>query len=192
MRFSRIIIIVILIGIVFFIVGKVQAEMMPPRIAVNHETKECAEYNCGDECSDCILPEGWVTLGYAYQVSCPADYSVVEIDAVWKPLTNEFCCTPGHSGMPGDCEDVVINKSAKQCAFGSDVIESCGDLPFGWKKYGRECPYTWANEIQCTSMSSSWLYIGAAILGLICVGAVITFIIAGVLVWYKRRHKVTR
>jgi hypothetical protein len=152
--------IIILLFLLFAGSGIVFAEPMPLRIAVNHETRQCAEFGCGDECSDCKLPEGWVVLGYSFNVACPADYEVVEIEVVWVPLANEFCCTSGHSGVPGDCRDVVTHPATRQCAFGRDVVNRCGSLPFGWQQHGSECshPYEWAREIQCSPAPTSFFF----------------------------------
>ena len=79
---------------------------IPPRTAINHDTKQCAEIGvCGDECSRCVLPEGWEFLGYSNEVECPPDYAIVEIHPGWQFQPSEFCCTPGHSGISGDCSE---------------------------------------------------------------------------------------
>ena len=137
--------ITLLLFLLFAGPGMVFAEPTPLRIAVNHETRQCAEFGCGDECSDCTLPEGWVVLGYSFNVACLAGYEVVEIEAAWVPLANEFCCTPGHSGLHGDCRDVVTHPATLQCAFGRDIVKQCGSLPFGWQQLGQECPRGYPN-----------------------------------------------
>jgi len=121
----------------------------PPQLVVNHESKQCAEFVAGDECVSCSPPAGWEVLGNQWETECPAGYTQVEIVPVCTPHKVTFCCTEGHSGAPGDCEDVVINESAEQCAFVED-IDACPALPGGWEKHGADCPYyDWAEDIPC-------------------------------------------
>lgn len=135
--------------LMFSPVPDVNAEMQPARIAVNHDIRQCAKFTCGDECADCRLPEGWQVLGYAFNVTCPADYEIVEIETVWVPIASEFCCTPGHSGSPGNCSDLIKNQISGRCSFGKDVRQRCGSLLFGWMHYGRECSSWMDEEISC-------------------------------------------
>jgi hypothetical protein len=180
----------ILFLLLFFSAGSVFVEMMPLRIAVNHEEKQCAEFGCGDECSDCLLPEGWQVLGYSFNTECPADYELVEIEVVWVPLANEFCCTPGHSGMPGDCRDVVTHSAAMQCAFGRDVIRQCGSLPFGWQQHESECPiyYQWAGEIQCSPVPTSLVPVLAIVTACLCMLFLFGLALFGFLFWQKKKR----
>jgi hypothetical protein len=121
----------------------------PPELVVNHETKQCAEFVAGDDCVNCSPPEGWEVLGGWGEVECPEGYTGVEIQAVCQAAKNDFCCTEGYSGAPGDCEDVVISKGAEQCAFVED-INDCPALPEGWEKYGADCPYyDWVENVAC-------------------------------------------
>lgn len=177
LRLGRSLILIALSALILTGAGSVYAEMTPLRIAVNHETTQCAEFGCGDECSDCILPEGWIILGYSFKVECPAGYSVVEIEPTWMPLANEFCCTPGHSGLPGDCSGVVVNRITKHCAFEKDVVEKCSSLPFGWQPHGRECPYSWAESVQCSPAALPWPYFVAGILAAFSLLALLRWII---------------
>ena len=52
---------------------------MPPEIAINHETGQCAQVMRGDECTNCYLPEGWEVLGLDPDVSCPAGYEMIDL-----------------------------------------------------------------------------------------------------------------
>jgi hypothetical protein len=145
--------------IIFFLVvtGSALAAPLPPIVVVNHETRECGTIFAGDECTDCFPPHGWEVLGVASDVECPTGYSPVEtVDITCHPFKQEFCCTEGHSGVPGDCQDLVVNKRAKQCAFVED-IENCG-LPKRWQRrpedlepYDWVCPYDyqWIDRLDC-------------------------------------------
>jgi hypothetical protein len=120
---------------------------MPPMVAVNHATKQCAEFFAGDECMDCSPPEGWEILGTEGESECPSGYALTEVPSVCTAFKVEFCCTAGHSGAPGDCQDVVINRAAGQCAFVED-IDRCPRLPAGWENFGRECPPEYAEWVE--------------------------------------------
>ena len=121
----------------------------PPELAVNHESKQCAEFWGGDECVVCSLPAGWESLGGLWEAECPADYTTVEIKPTCRAGKIARCCSEGHSGAPGDCEDVVINRRAEQCAFVEDIAQ-CPALPHGWEKHGQDCPYyDWAADVEC-------------------------------------------
>ena len=138
------------------------AAPMPPHIVANHETQQCATIPGGDECFDCQpASEEWDVLGFADEAECPADYEFVEIDYVCAAFKEQFCCTQGHSGVDGDCEDMVINNWKDECAFVPD-ISSC-TLPSSWKKpAGNEtgpnwgCPteYEWTS-VECLSEEES-------------------------------------
>ena len=134
------------------------AEPMPPKLVVNHETQECAEIFGGDECMDCLPPDGWEVLGWSYQAQCPEGYTFTEVEENCIPFKDEFCCTEGHSGAAGDCEDMVINRVTFKCAFVDD-INAC-KLPLGWGAkpedvpvYEWECPsmYDWVDNVDCRS-----------------------------------------
>jgi hypothetical protein len=140
----------VLITLLFLVASEtVAAAPLPPELAVNHETKECAEFWGGDECVRCSVPEGWEILGQTYEAECPADYDMVEITPECWAAKEPFCCTEGHSGLAGDCDDVVINRPARQCAFVED-IDDCPALPLGWGRHGEDCPYhDWAADVEC-------------------------------------------
>ena len=172
-------------GLLFVAIPGVTAEMQPARIAVNHETRQCAEFSCGDECADCRLPEGWKVLGYAFNVTCPVDFEVVEIDPVWVPVASEFCCTPGHSGSSGDCSDVVKNQINGRCAFGEDIRQKCGSLPYGWTPHGGECSQWMDEEINCTP---AYLPVFPGfIMVFLCLGMVVVVGVAGYLFLRMRK-----
>ena len=128
------------------------AAPMPPRLVVNHETKQCATILPGDECGDAILPEGWE---YS-DGECPQGYAEVELRLEWAHFKTSFCCTEGHSGSSGDCEDLVIRSFKRECAFVED-IHNCSRLPFGWKSAEGLCPaeFTWIGDVACTSQDNN-------------------------------------
>ena len=132
----------------------------PNKVVVNHETRQCALIFGGDECMDCFPPEGWEVLGYYPDVLCPEGYEEVsdlEIDC--RHFQNDHCCTEGHSGASGDCENMVINSHQELCAFIENAAEA--ELPSGWKaRPGNTplqewlCPYGlegWVSEIPAES-----------------------------------------
>ncbi len=126
----------------------------PPDLFVNHQTKECALLYWGSVCTTCVPPEGWVEYSKGPYGSCPTGYTQVEIKPVCYSSKSSFCCTEGHSGTPGLCKDMVINRSTKQCAFVHD-IDACESLPTDWQrpKAGVLCPFkdhVWLYiEIEC-------------------------------------------
>jgi len=171
----------------------VQAEPAPEKLVANHKTKECATIFGGDECMDCLPPEGWEVLGWSYQVECPAGYTFTEVEEICTPFKNEFCCTEGHSGVQGDCEDLAINRVAQKCAFVED-IHAC-HLPSGWNakpedmpNYEWACPgnYDWTVNLECrdksaldqgdTDSDSGWLPFrcGGFALGIFLLGPLFT------------------
>jgi hypothetical protein len=157
---KKLILLLIFSTILFFIfIGKdAFAAPLPPMLAVNHQTKECATFFAGDECMDCFPPKGWESLGISWQIECPSDYTHIGEIAFelikCLPFKNSFCCTIDHSGAAGDCEDVVVNHEKKQCAFVDDINE-CQLLLTGWERaeedefWGRVCPsheYEWLED----------------------------------------------
>ena len=176
------------------------AAPVPPELAVNHENEQCAEFWGGDECVTCSLPAGWEILGRLWEAECPADYTMVEIRPTCRAGKIAFCCSEGHSGAPGDCEDVVINKRAEQCAFVEDIGE-CPALLQGWEKHGQDCPYQeWAADVECLDKAGPGTTAGfgsvgiyeAIIVSVICV--LLCSVPLGVLliilgVWLVRRRR---
>ena len=126
----------------------------PPDLFVNHQTKECALLYRGSVCTTCVPPEGWVEYSKGPYGPCPAGYVRVELKPVCYSSKSSFCCTEGHSGAPGHCKDMVINRSTQQCAFVND-IDACVSLPKEWQrpKAGVLCPFkdhVWiSGEIVC-------------------------------------------
>jgi len=156
----------------FFIFGQsVFAESLPYEIIVNHNTKQCAEIS-GDECTECFPPEGWEVLGFFGEVKCPQGYTQIELttEIICKGFKDSFCCTVGHPGGPGDCEDIVVNHVEKQCAFIED-INKCEKLPAGWEKVeqdqslGRICPsleYEWVSDVGCVTGGGERIVLGGS------------------------------
>ncbi|MEA3344395.1 MAG: hypothetical protein U9Q16_01820 [Patescibacteria group bacterium] len=123
------------------------ASMALPRYGVNEETKECAKFFMGDECTSCELPEGWKMIE---EFKCPNSYNKIQINSICTQNKSQFCCTVSHSGANGYCEDTVVNHVEKQCAFVED-INKCEKLPNNWQQaeiidfWGMACPcdYEW-------------------------------------------------
>jgi len=145
-----------LISIIFAVIfitlmsSSVFASMAMPRYGVNKQTKECSEFFMGDECVHCTFPDGWQMIK---ESQCPTGYKEVQKNLVCTSNKNFFCCSVGHSGANGDCEDVVVNDIEQKCAFVEDINE-CEKLPENWiqaekTEFGRVCPsweYEWLNE----------------------------------------------
>ena len=113
----------------------------------------------GDECVTFNFPE---SLKVSTQNNCPSGYKQIHKKADCTPNKDSFCCSFLHSGMMGDCEDVVINNINKECAFVLDINE-CIKLPDDWHRaeeketWGRVCPsleYTWKDEFLACSTKS--------------------------------------
>ncbi len=132
------------------------AAPMPPRLLVNHKTHQCAQITPGDECGDVIVPQDWEFLVASSDNKCPDNYTQIDLKLEWKHFKSQFCCSEGHSGSAGDCEDVVTQQSSRQCAFVED-LQQCASLPEGWKALGQNCPvdFSWTDNIACTSKESS-------------------------------------
>ena len=60
--------------------GVVIGAPMPPEIAVNDQTRQCAQVMRGDECMNCYLPEGWEVLGLYPDMPCPDGYKMIDLD----------------------------------------------------------------------------------------------------------------
>ena len=176
------------------------AAAAPPQLAVNHASKQCAEFAGGDECFSCSPPAGWEILGALWEAECPAGYAQVEIVPTCTPHKVTFCCTEGHSGAPGDCGDVVINIAAEQCAFVED-IGACPSLPRGWEKYGADCPYyDWAENVECLgdegggaveggSLIANYWMVVASVLCLLACSVPLGVLLILLVVWLVRRRR---
>jgi hypothetical protein len=138
------------------IIHVVFAAPMPLRILVNHKTHQCAQITPGDECGDVILPPDWEYLDASSGEKCPDDYTLVDLRLEWKQFKSQFCCSEGHSGSAGDCQDVVTQPNKRQCAFVED-IQQCPGLPEGWKAWGQGCPFDfyWTQDVVCSGSGSS-------------------------------------
>jgi hypothetical protein len=155
MQPNKIFSLIILLSLLLLLgsVQVVQAEPAPDKLVVNHETKECATIFGGDECMDCMPPEGWAVLGWSYQAECPEGYTFTQVEEICTPFKDEFCCTDGHSGAHGDCDDLVINETDQQCVFVED-INAC-NLPTGWEAKSADgywaCPrdFDWIENLEC-------------------------------------------
>jgi len=124
-----------------------RAAPLPPRQIVNHQLRQCAVITPGDECGDAILPPGWEYT----DAECPAGYTTGSPQIEWAHFKVPWCCTESHSGVPGDCKDVIVQRDSRQCAFVDD-LQKCLSLPPGWQALGRDCPvaYTWVDNVPCT------------------------------------------
>ncbi|MCD4693983.1 hypothetical protein K8R62_01355 [bacterium] len=138
------------------------ASQAMPRYAINEETKECSEFFMGDECMYCDPPSGWDIIE---EFECPNGYAEVEEDSVCELSKTDFCCTAGHSGLNGNCEDLIINEVKQKCAFVED-IDKCNNLPESWEEavkdsyWGKICPfdYDWLeDEMDCEYKNNSFL-----------------------------------
>jgi hypothetical protein len=161
--------------------GASLAAPTPPVLVANDETRQCARMFSGDECMDCFPPDGWEILGVLGDVECPAGYTMVDdVDYTCQHFKNQFCCSEGHSGAPGDCADLVVYKAKKQCAFVPD-INSCA-LPQGWtarpanvEARSWACPaeYEWVEDVSCTGTDPGAAAEGGQSGGLPCLGSVL-------------------
>jgi len=145
----------ILILIILLSATVVFAVPLPTIPAVNHKTRQCALITPGDECGIVILPADWEYLDETAGESCPSDYTIIKLFPEWDRYKAHHCCTEGHSGVAGDCQDVVIHQSSQQCAFIED-IHTCSGLPKGWEAWGKDCPqgFEWVDDISCMPTES--------------------------------------
>jgi hypothetical protein len=127
-------------------------------VVVNHSTKECIFMYAGDECQTCSPAEGWHILEGAFSLEdCPTGYSIVDDASVYRrcvPIESTFCCSTPHTGSDGDCSNVIINRTAEECAFVD--VDACPRLPEGWEMHQTLCPfeYVWVSDIVCPSGDS--------------------------------------
>lgn len=151
----------LVVAFVFVLAFTTALAPMPPRTVVNPETRQCAMLVPGDECGDVVLPPGWEYLPAGE--ACPQGYAVIELRPEWVHFKAPFCCTEGHSGSPGDCEDLLIQPEKRQCAFVEDIQACRGPgarLPLGWAipSEGQNlCPgnFTWVEGIACEAGDNS-------------------------------------
>jgi hypothetical protein len=88
---------------------------LPPGIALNLETKECAGYWAGDEYVDYVLPEGWV----AY-----------ELGSQNRIETEIGACTYTPSDEYGAAESCCRELG---CTYVGDEIGKRRSTPLGWR-----------------------------------------------------------
>lgn len=159
-------ILLVIFSILFFILGQnTFASIAPPITVVNHTTKECSVISLGDECVRCSLIDDWenISSSHGKYEECPVGYTIINLeygeDYICEGRKTQFCCTVDHSGAAGNCEDVVVNDTKKQCAFVEDINE-CERLPAGWEQagmdvfWGQVCPslgYKWVDDVECVA-----------------------------------------
>lgn len=123
------------------------AEPALPKNVFNKVSKECSTIFGGDECTDCNPIAPWE------EGKCPKNFKKVQtgIPTSCQPFKNERCCSEGHSGAIGACDDLLVNSKTKSCLFLEDR-KSCKKLPIGWENK-KQCPrsFQWTKDIvYCT------------------------------------------
>ena len=147
-----------------------------------------------------LVPAGWEELGMYGDVTCPEDYSEIDLRPECKPFKIARCCTEGHSGAPGDCEDLVVNRILRECAFVEDI--NAAQLSGGWRSRPEDvtvrewvCPdhFTWQEEFLVTNGAQEnfplprWL-IATTILSCLC-GFSLLMIVIVILIIRRRKPK---
>ncbi len=188
MRRKKVVQLALYLLLFFSLAGPIFATPTPPLVVVNHDTQECAEIFGGDECKLCYAPQGWEELDYLGRAQCPEDYTVIKIkERNCKPVRSQFCCIDASSGTGGDCESLIINDKAEQCAF-VDNIAAC-NLSRQWQKRPEStdpnrwrCPWTyeWLSGFECPAEPEASTF-SLVPLG-ICV-AVAIVAVASILAW---------
>jgi hypothetical protein len=181
-----------------FLLVAAAAAPLPPKVIVNHQTRECAIVIEGDECMDCFIPEGWDELGMYGDVECPADYTKIDLRLECQPFKIDRCCTEGHSGARGDCEDMVINRPKRLCAFVEDV--NTIQLSGGWQSRPADveyrnwiCPnnFSWESGLltaeQMQQSGPAWRSL-LPVIGLVCLCG-FSLLVVGVIVFYLLRQR---
>ncbi|MDD5172343.1 MAG: hypothetical protein PHF60_04895 [Candidatus ainarchaeum sp.] len=134
---------------VLFVCAAVWAAPAPPEIIVNNQTMECSQFNAGDECMNCEIPEGWTSLGYNTR-ECPTGYTEVNAPRNCSGFKIGRCCSVGHSGALGECDDMIVNHLTMQCMFneGGTVPPGWEGKPEGTDAWDWQCPegYGWPEE----------------------------------------------
>jgi hypothetical protein len=135
----------------------------PHEMLVNEQTKQCADFMAGDECFTCEIPVGWTSLGYG-TYECPEGYTQIEVELECSGFKVDRCCSTGHSGAAGACEDMVINEVTQQCAF----LDG-GEVPSGWKGKPDHienaqwmCPegYSWTEKAEPCACAIGFVLLG--------------------------------
>ncbi len=162
MKQTRMLLVLLVCLTLLSLAGAAVAAPTPPLTAVNEETKECGQMPGGDECTNCYPINGWTQLGDGYDVECPEGYTYAQPEYQCDHFKAQFCCTEGHSGASGDCEDLIISHRYDECAFVDDII-GCNP-PSEWTQQPNGisaeewlCPagYEWIDEIDCSGDASS-------------------------------------
>ena len=170
------------------------AARLPPKTFVNHRTTECAALILGDECTDCFVPAGWEELGMYGDVTCPEDYTEIDLRPECQPFKIARCCTEGHSGAAGDCEDLVINRLKRQCAFVGDINTT--QLSGSWQSRpvdvpvnGWVCPgnFTWQEKPLTAAEMQTGFPVLLAVLACLCSVSLLTALIAIFIVLNQRK-----
>lgn len=97
MKTYRLAILLTIVLLTLVVTQRVLATPDPPRVLVNHDTRQCDPLvYWRDECGEIILPVGWE---FHTENTCPADYTVVELSRLeWDKYQNAFCCQ-NYGGM---------------------------------------------------------------------------------------------
>jgi hypothetical protein len=122
--------IMILLLLLLFLGGaSLEASMGEPEIFVNHKTKQCGEFSGFSDCGRSNPSGDWTSASGV----CPSGYQQnVKIAAAnYEGYKSEFCCSESHSGGEGSCQDLVVNKKQKLCAFVASIA-NCKKLPKNW------------------------------------------------------------
>ncbi len=175
----------------------------PLYILVNDTTKQCYVSIMGDECMWCEPPVGWRIYGPGSEsygpTPCPEGYTKIEnFELNCRRSKSRECC--GVFAARGDCTDMVVNDTLKECAFVKD-INAC-ILPPGWSARPTQVlvaswichsdTYKWVDNVTCltaTGTPAGFLpaaarnpsVLPAAGLGLIALGG-------GLLAWLIRKR----
>lgn len=91
MKIRRLVILLTVILLTLAVTQRVLATPDPPRVLVNHGTRQCDPLvYWRDECGEIILPAGWE---FHDENACPAGYTVIELSQLeWGKYQNAFCC----------------------------------------------------------------------------------------------------
>jgi len=151
--------------LIILLAGAAFAAPAPLQMIVNNETRECAYFSAGDECVSCDIPDNWASLGT--DAPCPEGYAEASPVKECRRARIERCCSEGHSGAPGDCAQVEINRLLAQCRFGNGSPPAPGweGKPEAMEDSGWACPegYRWEGGV------AQPCFIGALILAALAV-----------------------
>ncbi|MBD3238168.1 MAG: hypothetical protein GF332_00815 [Candidatus Moranbacteria bacterium] len=146
----------VVISVGFFLITSINKARGAPNyyLALNEQNLECVAV-VEDECRSCDFSTEWTIDDQATE--CPQGYAQINADQYCYPKKDQYCCTAQHSGIAGDCEDLIFNHDNEQCAFVED-INNCPDMPSGWTQADDQgnistdklCPlsYQWLQDHQ--------------------------------------------